>query len=570
MESLRIYCAAVAGMLSMAAAAQDLTKEITVDKEIVPEQRAVTRLNATPRLVAPTVESRPLSMSDRLAGATVPVTVERLEPAKGEVDSVAAGKRGYAVIGYFPVYNLAASAGYRFVDNASLSLGAWLQYDGVSYKEKDAAGDKLTYKRNNITLGADIGYRVDSRKRVAALVAYSFMSVSRPWLTEADDQGVHRLWIDGEFSGAGNECDYRIGLTGGYTGFTRGGRLPFAMPLSPADLKAVNEIDFGLKGGVSSKEDGAGFFGLNLSAVFNRYNHFATWRISPSGGDVDFKGGDSELLGVATFNPYWNVAGGDFSALLGVDVDLAVNSGRFANIAPNLRVAWSPSSARSIVSAYLTATGGVHANTLGSLLDFTPYVSSVFGYKHSRIPVDALAGVNIGPFRGVSLELRAGYSIADDWLVPVVIDGSNLWHKADVKGWRAGATLRYASGLIKSAALSYDYSPNKGDKGYYMWRDRACHVLNAELVVAPMPRLDVTAGFESRWGRRCYDVSSDGDGRVLSLGRSNNLSVGALYRFDERLSFFLRGENLLNTRSWILYDIPCQGVTGLLGASYIF
>lgn len=571
MKSLKIYCvAAVCGAVSATMSAQDLTKEITVEKEIVPEHRAATRLNVTPRMVQPTVELRSLPMSDRLSGAPVPNMVGRLEPAREDADSIVPGARGYAVVGYLPLYNLAASAGYRFIDTPDMSLGAWLQFDGVSYKEKDAAREKLTYKRNNLTLGADFDYRLSHTKRLDASVAYSFMSVSRPWLAQPDDQGIHRLWVDGSLIGNCAQCDYSIGLKGGYAGFTRGGRLPMAIAIADTDLKAVNEIDFGISGGVSSKNSGAGYFGINVDARFNRYNHFATWEMSQLDGLVDFKGGDSELLGVVTFNPYWDVTGTEVNAVLGVDVDLAVNSGRFANIAPNLRVGWTPAVAQSAVSVFLTVTGGVHANTIGSLLDFTPYVSPVFGYNHSRVPVDALAGISVGPFHGAALELRGGYSIADDWLVPVVVDGSNLWHKADVKGWRAGATLSYRSQWVKSFSLSYDYSPNKDGKGYYLWRDRAAHVVDAELTVAPLQRLDVTAGFESRWGRHCYALSSSGADGSVSLGRSNNLSVGALYRFDNRLSFFVRGENLLNTGSWILYDIPAQGVTGLLGASYKF
>lgn len=571
MKSLKRYClAAVCGAVSATLPAQDLTKEITVEKDIVPEQRAATRLNVTPRLVQPTVEMRALPMSDRLSGSQVPTMIGRLEPARVAADSVVPGAKGYAAVGYFPLYNLAASAGYRFIDSRDMSLGAWLQFDGVSYKEKDAVGEKLTYKRNNLTLGADFGYKLSGGKRIDAAVAYSFMSVSRPWLSKPDDQDIHRLWIDGAFTGSDTQCDYSLGITGGYTGFTRGGRLPLAMEIADTDLRAVGEIDFGVSGGVSSKDDGIGCFGLNIDARFNRYNHFATWNVSQSDGGIGFSGGDSELLGVVTFNPYWTVASDGLNAKVGVDVDLAVNSGRFANIAPNVRVGWTPAAAKSALTLFLTATGGVHANTLGSLLDFTPYVSPVFGYKHSRVPLDVLAGVTVGPFHGVALELRGGYSMADDWLVPVVADGSNLWHKADVKGWRTGATLSYRSQWVKSFSLSYDYSPNKDDKGYYRWRDRAAHVVDAKLTVAPLRRLDVTAGFESRWGRRAYNLSSSGSDGVVSLGRSNNLSLGALYRFDERLSFFARCENMLNTRSWILYDIPAQGVTGLLGVSYKF
>ncbi len=567
MKSTNILLVA-ASLSAVTAMAQDLTKEITIEKEIVPEQRAATRLNATPRLLQPEVKQRQLTMSDRSTASTVPAMVDRLEPARAAADT-AADSRGYVAAGYFPTYNLALSAGYRIVDNAATGAEVWMQFDGLSYKEKNLMGDKLTYKRNTLSLGGDFTHRLNSRLTLDASAAYSFMSVSRPWYESADDQGIHRLWVDAAVRGRSQQCEYSLGAEGGYTGFTRGGRLPLAVPASDADLKAIGEIDFGVNGGVSSLSGDGNRFGLNLSARFNRYNRFNRWRVAPD-GDIDADWGGSEMLGVVTLNPYWMIAAEEFNATIGVDVDLAVNSGRFANVAPHAGINWTPRMAGSMLSLFATATGGVSANTLGSLLDYTPYVDPLFSYEHSRVPVDVIAGVTVGPYRGTALTLRGGYSIANDWLMPVVVDGSNLWHAVDLKGWRAGASLTHRSRWIKELTVSYDYAPNSGDKGYYMWRDHARHVLDADVTVSPIKPLDVTLGFESRWNRSSYAYSTAAGEGSVSLGCSNNLSVGGLYRFTDKLSFFLRGENLLNTKSYMLFDIPAQGITGLLGATYKF
>lgn len=570
MKSTNILLVAASLSLSTATAtAQDLTKEITIEKEIVPEQRAATRLNVTPRLFQPEVKQRQLAMSDRSTASTVPAMVDRLEPARAAADT-AADRRGYVAAGYFPAYNLALSAGYRIVDNATTGAGVWMQVDGLSYKEKNLMGDKLTYERNTLSLGGEVTHRINSRLTLDASAAYSFMSVSRPWYVSADDQGIHRLWVDAAVKGRSQQCDYTLGAEAGYTGFTRGGRLPLAVPASDADLKAIGEIDFGVNGSVTSLSDDGNRFGLNLSARFNRYNRYNRWQVTPDGGiGVDW--GGSEILGAVTFNPYWAVAAEEFNANIGVDVDFAVNSGSFVNVAPHAEVNWTPRQAGSMLSLFATATGGVRANTLGSLLDYTPYVDPLFGYKHSRVPVDILAGVTVGPYCGTALTLRGGYSIANDWLMPIVVDGSNLWQAVDLKGWRAGATLTHRSRWIKGLTVSYDYAPNSGDKGYYMWRDHARHVLDAEVTVSPIKPLDVTLGFECRWNRSSYAYSATAEeAGAVSLGRSDNLSVGGIYRFTDRLSFFVRGENLLNTKSYMLFDIPAQGITGLLGAAYKF
>lgn len=570
MKSTDILLVAASLSLSLSTAtAQDLTKEITIEKEIVPEQRAATRLNVTPRLFQPEVKQRQLAMSDRSTASSVPAMVDRLEPARAAADT-ATDRRGYVAAGYFPTYNLALSAGYRIVDNATTGAGVWMQFDGLSYKEKNLIGDKLTYERNTLSLGGDVTHRINSRLTLDASAAYSFMSVSRPWYESADDQGIHRLWVDAAVKGRSQQCDYALGAEVGYTGFTRGGRLPLAVPASDADLKAIGEIDFGVNGGVASLSDDGNRLGLNLSARFNRYNHYNSWQVAPDGGiDVDW--GGSEMLGAVTFNPYWAVAAEELNATVGVDIDLAVNSGRFVNLAPHAAVNWTPRQTGSMLSLFATASGGVRSNTLASLLDYTPYVAPLFGYKHSRVPVDIVAGVTVGPYRGTALTLRGGYSVANDWLMPIVVDGSNLWHAVDLKGWRAGATLTHCSRWIERLTVSYDYAPNSGAKGYYMWRDHARHVLDAEVTVSPIKPLDVTLGFECRWNRSSYAYSSTAvEAGAVTLGRSDNLSVGGLYRFTDQLSFFIRGENLLNTKSYLLFDIPAQGITGLLGAAYKF
>jgi len=56
----------------------------------------------------------------------------------------------------------------------------------------------------------------------------------------------------------------------------------------------------------------------------------------------------------------------------------------------------------------------------------------------------------------------------------------------------------------------------------------------------------------------------------VDLGNVSNLTLGASYAFTPSLTFFIRGENLLNHRHIILGDRISQGITGLLGASYKF
>ena len=84
--------------------------------------------------------------------------------------------------------------------------------------------------------------------------------------------------------------------------------------------------------------------------------------------------------------------------------------------------------------------------------------------------------------------------------------------------------------------------------------------------------------YEYRGSRSSYSQSYDHtiDNKIvtnhtqLSLGHVNTLSLGGLYRFNDQLSFFARLENLFNHKYDLLYNIPSQGFTGLVGATYKF
>ncbi len=107
-----------------------------------------------------------------------------------------------------------------------------------------------------------------------------------------------------------------------------------------------------------------------------------------------------------------------------------------------------------------------------------------------------------------------------------------------------------------------------------MWRDRAKTVVNADLRVTPIERLDVTLGWEYRGNRASMAryISDAGESEVLrtSLGSVSNINAGALYRITPRWSVFLKGENLLNRHYTLIGGMPAQGITGLAGVTYKF
>lgn len=106
----------------MDAVAQDLTKEITVEKDIVPIEREASRIDRLPQLRLPAVAMKRLSWSDRAVAAPVTASISTLAPAAYLSDMPRPEYRGYVYAGYFPALQADISAGYRFLSIMTILL----------------------------------------------------------------------------------------------------------------------------------------------------------------------------------------------------------------------------------------------------------------------------------------------------------------------------------------------------------------------------------------------------------------------------------------------------------------
>ena len=79
----------------IAGAADDLTKEITVEKDIVPQEREASRLNRTPSLSLPKIDMKRLRWSDTAVPAPVTNSISLLPPASYASTMARSPYRGY-------------------------------------------------------------------------------------------------------------------------------------------------------------------------------------------------------------------------------------------------------------------------------------------------------------------------------------------------------------------------------------------------------------------------------------------------------------------------------------------
>ncbi len=558
-----ILAAAIAAM--PCAVAEELDTEISIERQVVPEHRTANRLNLLPRLELPAVTQVRLKSTDRATAVAVPAYVNTLDPAAYGTSAEKYPWRGYASIGYFPAFNLGASAGYRIVDLEKTTVDAWLQYDGASWHGNTpltgTASDgetRIGLHRHTATIGASATHRVGKSSALDASLAYTYgnwnmpVPVSPGMDNVKDNNSLNRLDIDlGWRSRPTDRFGYSVGI--GYGLMAYGiDRIQGADPVENAF-----RLDF--------RGDAA--FTDKLSLKFDL------------GGDIyDYNYPRQDLVkGIAGLGVKICWRSEHLSVSAGPKVDILFNGGTkdyngstSCHITPQIDIAWMPSGSFTL---WGRMTGFSTTNPYGEIYDWSCYSMPTFTLGYSHVDIDTQLGMTIGPWRGASLELRGGYASTSNWLMPTVYANTGgVWtgrfSNMSMEGLYYGATVSYKYRSLFELRGSIDGAPNdRSDpyKGYYMWRDRARWVIDASVDVHPIEPLTITLGHSWRTGRRCvmYDVYES-----IGIGNVSSLRLGAAYRITDALSVFARGENILNHRQYIMPGLPAQGVAGLIGVAY--
>lgn len=583
----RIFILALGLTIGMSAFSQGLHKEITVDQQIVPKKRDASRITVLPTLNLPPLQPARLSFSERVVTTRVPNSITTLEPVAFGDKLYTSPYRGYVALGIFPLFNADFSVGYRLLDSDKTRLSAWGQYNGDVYRETlHFAPDKYTkyWRDHTASIGADLHQAIGKKSFLDARLNYTYGYHN---MIAADGysslgQSSNRINAGVTFNSHAEGLMYAIGLDYQHFGFgdpTIPSRLSDMERQFPYTPVKQNLFGGSAKGLLPMGEHS--YVGVDGKAqILTTSEHSIP--VFPF-IDTFYHEGDKKT-GLISATPYYLYTTGIVSARLGARIDFTLKNGKVFHIAPDISLAWTPT---QVIGLELRAHGGSKLNSLAELYDVTPYINGAFFYSQSHIPYAIDGKVVLGPFLGASVEFFGGYAKADKWLMPVMTTGyisGQAFDPVDLSGWHLGAAIGYTYRKIASAKISYETAPNDYDNAYYEWRDRAKHVINAELSVRPIKPLLVSLNWEFRGGRRTYGFHHLNDGSATSpstgiaihqldtysLRAASTLNLGASYEYTDRLTFFARGENILNRRYYHLGQRLSQGFTGLVGASLKF
>lgn len=595
-------CCILTALCAPSAHAQ-LRQEITVEHQIVPEQREATRLNITPHLTLRPWTNSKLDYSTRTITSRIIPAYSLLEPERLRDSILTLNHRGYVSAGYMPGASGTLSAGIKVLDTHRLTFNAWLQGGIDNYRSSapdwlitpDYTPDRANIRSYNLAVGADLTARFSGRRSLDVGVNYNVNRYTSPsaaipanrwvgWQT-ANDLSVKAL-----LSSPYHDFVYSVGAEYRHFGYASQAALNPCMVIESAGyegLDPVRENSFKLLGKIGTRvgPDDNNELGLDVTynqVIESRRSWFTggTSETAQIYGLQQFAVADHYSHGLLTARPYFDLRAGKVTATVAAKVEFTFNSGKFFHIAPDVNVAWRPSYA---ICVYAEAGGGEWQNTLWRLYQVTPYSAPNMAYANSHIPLTVRGGFTVGPFRGAWARIEGAYAIANEWLMPdqlcctsaESIAAITIFSPVNMRGYRLTAQAGYNWNNFAEITATYNHAPSDYARGWYHWADRARNVLDIKARVSPLEQLDITASWQLRGGRRQWITTRNPmNEQILSrqayaLGHLSILSLGGDYRLTDNLSGWLRAEIPLAS-SRRIGGIANPGVRFTIGASYKF
>lgn len=596
-----------------------LHESVNVEGKYIPEIIPAERINIFPNAIESSIAIPSLEYERN--GVPTSFNTELFTmPATGWKDTRKIYRKpGYVEAGIGSWLNSNVSAGYRFINTDDQLLGVRLQHNSTSLWKPKMSRPTLDTRqyRYDEAIGVFYGRSFTDKGRLSTSLDYNlgvfnYYGAFNP-LVERDVEVPKQAMNDVAFKIGWNSPvsaydKFRYGVAAGvrYLGYNK---LPTPLFEGTGYEKGMKETDIFLEGGIYMPWSNGSRIKLDakLDALLYsgnpQLNTFSNTYLTLS----------PDNYAMLSLKPSYMFSKGIFDIKLGVDIDLSFNAGekgsRYSlfHIAPDISVNVN----RSGFAFYVKATGGSELNTLSHLRQLDYYqLPAITTTRPTYTPLDALVGINLGPFSGFSAKVDFRYKISRHvpmggwytaWLdygqsacpnleVPVgsnyegvgyslMGEGINL-HGVSISGKLA---YNYADKVMVSAEGSWQ--PQDGETGIFNGYDRPKVTAKFQLDVKPISPLTLSAWFDYRGGRRIYTRSYyaylDVDSFIpetayttslasMHLPDMSTLNARAEWDFNDSFSVWVEANNLLNRRETILPFQPSQGIVALAGIKWIF
>lgn len=634
MKKIYIAMLMAAFALNGAFAQENLNKEITLEKDIAPLEKKAVKKNELPKVKKPSTTGHKTSLgySDLTSPIEVPTSIPTLLPYGYRTAHNFSDKRGYFDVGGGTQANFRVDFGYRILDNESEKLGIWLNHNSTWNGKNPSSVITLNENRNkqkynDNTLAVDYSRALGNGTLTLGVKGHidiynyyggwnSFTAVladgsgdQEPvksiydWDSEKQtftNVNVNAGWAS-QFMLRENPLKYNIGLQYGHAAHDK--------PFDNLYKHGVHD-NWGIinLGGAYDLTE-LSTVGLDIKGEYLRRG-----TKSKLNSDYDL----FDEAGMITLSPTYTLRGDMFKLQLGLNAHISMSDGAAFRISPNIRANMSLVDGFSVFANILG--GKVLGYRQGKHFVNYRYDNPLLLYGSVYTPLDAEAGLKVGPFNGLSAKVSLGYAIVKGepgiiYKYPEYSDGSvpsqglqipptarlinrdaylglytgfmSNYNVIDSRGYYLNAEVNYKYRSLIEASAAIKYAPHDNElfnsdkhyNGYKLGVDRASTVANVDLKVTPWRPLSVNLGLEYRGGRMAlfgpYDEFSNPGSDPASYAFVNmkdaiDLHAGANYRLNSTVSLWIQAHNLLNRRYDVLYGMGAQRIGFMVGAGFTF
>ncbi len=614
MKMRKIYIAMLMAAFALNGAyAQDnknLSKEITLEKDVAPLEKKAVKKNELPKVKKPTVTGKKtqLGYSDLTSPIEVPTSIPTLLPYGYRTAHNFSDKRGYLDVGGGTQGNFRVDFGYRLINEEREKLGLWLNHNSTWNSKNPSKMITLDENRNRqkyndnvfaVDYSRDLGkgtFMLGAKAHVDIYNLYggwnkfevsqntagvlpgemSIMTPAYDWSSEKQtffDFNLNAGWKS-QFMLRDNPLKYNVGLQYGHAAYDKSFNTLY---------KHGAHDNWGILTLGGSYE----LTELTTAALNIRGEYLRRGTKAKSGSDLDL----FDEVGMITLSPTYTIRGDMFKLQLGLNAHISFSDGAAFRLSPNVRANLS------LVDGF-----SVFANVLGGKNLGYRVPTHFYNYRYDLpllmygsiyTPFEAEGGIKVGPFQGLSAKVSLGYAIVkkqpgilyrNDYPSQALMLGMmSTYMVLDSRGYYLNAEVNYKYRSLIEASASVKYAPHDNElfeadnhyNGYKLGVDRASTVANIDLKVTPWRPLTINAGLEYRGGRMAlfgdkWDADGDRLYEFVKMKDAVNLKAGANYRLNSSVNLWLQAHNLLNRRYDILYGMGAQRIGFMVGAGFTF
>lgn len=606
--------------MALSSSAQ-LHEQINVEGKYVPDVIRVEKINAFPKAVEFSMDTKPLDYEQ--GGISIGFTHALITmPATGWRDSKAfSNERGYLELGAGSWLNSTLSAGYRFIDTPSTLVGVRLQHNSTSLWKpnlSDATADVrqwrydediALYGSHNFkgygSLDASLDYHIGTFNYYGFYNPYALAGETVDAPTQTLNDFAARVGWRSESKP--DALAYNLSARVRHFAFR-------ALPLPVewgGDAKGNRETNVGIAAGLRMPWESGSSIGLDANLDILLYGGDETvFSHMGSFGESSVSLAKPENYAMLTLTPYYRFTRGLLDVKIGADIDLSFKAGpegnrySFFHIAPEAKFAVQTGQ----FGVWLNALGGSSLNTLAYLWQRDYYMMpALTSTRPSYTPLDASFGVSVGPFAGFSMSLEAAFMTSKNirlggWYQPWTdFAGKEMWgfsqalpadysmlysldsEGINIHGFSFGAELSYKLSERLSLLARGNYQPQDGEKGYFNGYDRPRITALFEASVRPLDKLGITASYNYRGVRNIYtratqNISAGGvaiggpQSSLMSMRLPDLtlLNLAASWDFSPKFSVWIQADNILNRHDEVLPLQYSQDVVVAGGLKFLF